>query len=485
MCRSLLYSLIISVFTFTLASCGGGGSAGIGGTGITSSGTISGFGSIFVNGVEFNTDNVNNVSGDLSQVADLRLGMVVTVRGQIDNNGTTGTADSIDVDIELEGPVANAPILDSNTNTKSFTVLGRSVIASDGSTVFDGSGFSFASIAQDDVVEVSGYLDANGRLQATRIEKKGTLNLGNTEVEVNGIVDNILSAVSFELKVDNTVLTINDPNAVAAAAGITISNGLELEIEGLLTNNSEIRATEIKLDDDLFDNNDSGIEIEGFISNFIDPSNFTINGQQIDASSATIVPNGLTLANNVKVEVEGTLSGGVLIASEVEGRSGEIRIDSNVSAVDTNNNTITLSFSGSSVTVTVDSQTKLEDDIGSNPLTLAAIGSGDFLKIKAIDNNGVYVATDVKREADQMDGEVRLRGPVTVIDKSTPGQESVTILGITYASDANTDFEINDEPKTRAEFFTALDTGGKIVDIKDDKVGGAIDGVADEMDLKN
>ncbi len=39
-----------------LVSCGDLTTAGIGGTGITS-GEITGFGSIFVNGVEFNTDN--------------------------------------------------------------------------------------------------------------------------------------------------------------------------------------------------------------------------------------------------------------------------------------------------------------------------------------------------------------------------------------------------------------------------------------------
>ena len=103
MTRAILHSLLSAVFVFMLVSCGGGGgSAGIGGTGITSGGTITGFGSIFVNGVEYDTDAAS-VSGDgnLMNVADLKLGMVVTVRGKLNSGSTTGTAESIVVDIEL------------------------------------------------------------------------------------------------------------------------------------------------------------------------------------------------------------------------------------------------------------------------------------------------------------------------------------------------------------------------------------------------
>ncbi|RLA55858.1 MAG: hypothetical protein DRR04_14460, partial [Gammaproteobacteria bacterium] len=63
-CRIIMLALAAS-----LPGCGAGGSGGgiasastqgsgggIGGSGATSSGTIDGFGSIFVNGVEFDTD---------------------------------------------------------------------------------------------------------------------------------------------------------------------------------------------------------------------------------------------------------------------------------------------------------------------------------------------------------------------------------------------------------------------------------------------
>ena len=80
----------------TLAGCGGAGGlastsggGGIGGTGLTSTGSIDGFGSIFVNGVEFETDESDVSLDGLTSTQDkLRLGMVVTVHGTVNADGT-------------------------------------------------------------------------------------------------------------------------------------------------------------------------------------------------------------------------------------------------------------------------------------------------------------------------------------------------------------------------------------------------------------
>ena len=66
-------SLLLVVF---IAACGGGSggggtvaSGGIGGTGVTS-GTVSGFGSIFVNGIEFDTDGASRDVDDKVDVSN-------------------------------------------------------------------------------------------------------------------------------------------------------------------------------------------------------------------------------------------------------------------------------------------------------------------------------------------------------------------------------------------------------------------------------
>ena len=81
--RRLAFATLAGIMT---VSCGGGGgsgevaSGGIGGTGI-SSGAVTGFGSIFVNGVEFDTSGASITMGGISvSESDLKLGMVVEVQ---------------------------------------------------------------------------------------------------------------------------------------------------------------------------------------------------------------------------------------------------------------------------------------------------------------------------------------------------------------------------------------------------------------------
>jgi len=99
----------------------------------TSSGVITGFGSIFINGVKYETDEadivVDGVVGDESL---LKLGMVVSVSG-IDAGNGTGNAMTIDYEDEVEGVVlsaSNYPI-DGTLNIMGLT------IQTDEDTVFE------------------------------------------------------------------------------------------------------------------------------------------------------------------------------------------------------------------------------------------------------------------------------------------------------------------------------------------------------------
>jgi hypothetical protein len=86
---------------------------GIGGTGVTvaSVGTVSGFGSVIVNGVVYDTtgaevfvENVSKGSGDSAVVLNLLPGMVVRVEGRISEDGSA-TAESVFFSSTLKGPV--------------------------------------------------------------------------------------------------------------------------------------------------------------------------------------------------------------------------------------------------------------------------------------------------------------------------------------------------------------------------------------------
>jgi hypothetical protein len=105
------------------------------------------------------------------------------VTGTIDDNGSTGSADDVVFDNEVEGEITSVDVAGGQ-----IIVLGQ-VVLIDGSTVFDDS-FADPSInglAVGDFVEVSGFPDANGVVSASRIES-GT---AGGDLEVRGTVSSL------------------------------------------------------------------------------------------------------------------------------------------------------------------------------------------------------------------------------------------------------------------------------------------------------
>lgn len=88
---------------------------------IVSSGVITGFGSVYINGVRFNTDNAAFSTDDKDNDSEdaLEVGMVVTLEGAMGANGETPTASKIKYNASAEGPVSEV-----NLAEQSFTVLG-------------------------------------------------------------------------------------------------------------------------------------------------------------------------------------------------------------------------------------------------------------------------------------------------------------------------------------------------------------------------
>ena len=120
------FALIAATAAFFIAGCGGG----TGGTGATTSdpttsfGTITDFGSVFVNGVEFGTSGATIVlDGNPVTQNELRQGMVVTVSGS--RSGSSGSATRIEVDEAVKGFVEAKP--DANH----WTVMGQAVLVDD------------------------------------------------------------------------------------------------------------------------------------------------------------------------------------------------------------------------------------------------------------------------------------------------------------------------------------------------------------------
>ena len=326
-------ALPLLVLALAISACNGGtivAGGGIGGTGI-SFGPIAGFGSIFVNGTEFDT------SGATIEVEDeadgheesLQLGMMVTVNGTISADGTRGTANRIRFSDNVEGVVTAADPV-----TATLTVLGQSVLVNT-TTVFeldhDESAHEAEStqasqrgplylqfISVGDIVEVSGPVNAGGEILATRIEAKGTECLDDqTELEIRSTVKspdlNTKTFVLGGMQVDYSAIS-----GFAPVAGelVEVRSG---DCTSAAT--GTLRVNSISVDDERLDATEGDkIELDGFVVNLSGSAprlRFEIRDQVVVTNEATVFGVGTArdIANNVHVEVNGLVnSSGALIA---------------------------------------------------------------------------------------------------------------------------------------------------------------------------
>ncbi len=343
----VIASLVLSVL---IVACGGGGGGsvaggGIGGTGITS-GSVTGFGSVFVNGIEFETDGASRTVDDETDISDgtdddtvLGIGMVVTIIGTVNADGVTGTADSIEYDNEVEGPVAAAPVEDLDGVTKTFDIFNTTVVVDRNATVFVATDYD--SLAQNDLLEVSGYFDADGKLLATRVEKQGVLVLGVSEVEIRGTVSGFDGIDTFLL--GGVTVTFDGTTEFEDLPG-TVANGQYVEVEGTLETASSIAASRIELEEEGFGDDVGEISLEGIVTAFNGISDFRVAGQRVNASNATFEPGSLktSIADGDQVEVEGSIVNGILKAEEVEQRGGDVRVSAIVVSKNSTAGTVTL-----------------------------------------------------------------------------------------------------------------------------------------------
>ncbi len=466
----------LAAASIVLSACGGGGSGDSSSdTSITARGVITGFGSVYVNGVRYHTNSTSFTVDDNPGVeSDLKLGMVVTVSGTL-NDDNTGNASSIVFDNELQGPLSDL-VADPDGQTKTFTLLGVSVTVDSVGTSFHD--VTFETLAEGDLVEVSGFYDGSLVLNASFLERKSSFTPGVSEVELKGTLTDS-AAGSFQI---NGILVNYDPNGIdtdLSRLHHSLSDGDFVEIKGTLGNSGEIEATRIAHEDDAFDDGINKVSLEGIITDYIDDSSFTVSGTPVDASSAILSPAGLTLGNGVRVEAEGPMVEGRLQARKIEARGGGdgVRIEAQVSTVSASDDSITLDLINGSVTVFVDARTRMEDKTRSvESLSLSDLGSGDFLEVRGMQDGGNRAVLSELRRDDPDD--VILQGAV----ESFVSGSSVTILGVTYFTSATTRFEdVNDVPISAALFYDNLAIGA-MVKIKDEQSG---DGTADEVEFEN
>jgi len=460
--RSTLLGATISVLLLATGCAPGGGgladNGGMSGTGV-SQGSISSFGSIFVNGVQWDLSSAAiEIDGVAASETDLRVGMVVRVEGDFDAGNTTATATRVRFEDVLEGPIAGAPVETVPGQIKTFVILGQTVTVDVLETIFD-DGATFAGLAADDVLEVSGFPDGSGAVAATRVSLRGAFP-ADDDVDLIGAVANLVvnpdDSGMFDLGTITVRFTPTTPFTDITRAALM--SGDRVKVEGTLrVSGTEIDATEIELEEDGVGVDDlDRIEIEGVAEACAQSPDFCVGGVPVDISMATFDPPTFVPMVGDRVEVEGPLVAGTLEATEVKSEEEDenqrnVWVEAEVTSVDAVGRTLVVL----GVTFAADGETVLEDDssVGDENFMFGEILVGDFVEIRGIDDGGATVrALSIERDdATAGADDVRLEGPVTALDTLTP---TIEILGQPVPLDGGTlYFDELGASRTEEQFF--------------------------------
>ncbi len=375
---------------------------GIGGTGI-SSGPINGFGSIIVNGVHFDLSEAEIFAADVAVAEEvLQPGMVVTVYGDMDENGTTGRASRVDFSFDLI-----AYVDDIATDRLAFVAQGQRVLL-DELTVVEGR--LLADLTLGDRVYVSGLKNSSGELLARYIGATGidsSADESNAPVIANADAQaNEVSSLTVELTGSVAVLDRLNQQFMLGQQSIDYSlavfpdmslvmlqNGASIWLKAYVLGD-QVMATEIKLLPTL-ELAEQDLLLNGLVTAvFIDQ--FELQGVLVSFDAATQFVDGerSDLLVGAALVVHGRAGDSGVVADELRFKlPGLIHREAVVTTVSTNQITL------ADLDVTVAATTLMLDNsaLSLRRFSVADIGTGDLLKIYGHQTDSGVVLTRLER----------------------------------------------------------------------------------------
>ena len=459
--------MLAAAIVLAVSACGGGtggtgsGDSGSGGTGV-SIGVMT-KGSVIVNGVQFEDTTANIFIDDKPKTAAaLQNGMVVKVLGTVNANGINGIAQRVKALIEVRGRVT---AIFPAENPQRFVVFDQNVIVDD-LTLYSNLAGGFAGIDADPagltgtLVEVHGLRDTTGNVRATRVEAN-TLQMGDSTVdEIRGIVsgrdnssDNIFSVGTQP---------VNASLASFFPSGATFANGDIVEVHCTTrpcVSGGVFQASRIVVEsaeDSLFQpSSGQRFEAEGLISGFtVGNPNFSVAGTPVTTTGSTRFEGGIAtdLANNVKVEAEGTWNGSALVASKIEFKRTVVRLQGVVTASTAPSFTLTITGAGA---VTVETDSLTSGDFAGGVVPPVVPGACVQVRGQRKAGGGVVVTAGEIRNSCSSSSDHLIQAPVEVESGTT-----LTLLGFAINVGNPIDIppfrNIDDSSMTSTEFFNAV-----------------------------
>jgi hypothetical protein len=353
-----LYLLGAAALTALLYACGGGsGSSSSPGTSTSSatgvSGTVTGFASLVVDGVEYDASKATvSKEVDPSSPATGMTTADVQIGHHIDCDDNGGMLGACVIRPRVIGPIATITPVTSTTTANQFSVLGQTIDVSN-STTYGGGYTGFSSLMTGDTVEVHGTLNADGSIQATRVEKE----MQSTPVYL--VVGLVSGATSGSFMINGLTVTYDSTTRLVPPSA-TIANGQTVTVFGtkppaVMGSTITLAAAAIRVH---FPGSLAGktIVVGGRARELVTDSMGNLTAFEVDelnvdttSGSLTVVTDGKPgstkdITAGVRVLVLGTVnSGGTLVASEIWVRTtAEALLAGLITGVDTTAQTFTV-----------------------------------------------------------------------------------------------------------------------------------------------
>lgn len=445
---------------------------------VVSTGVITGFGSIFVNGVEYETDGANVSTDDNANASedDLEVGMVVMVTGTINADGVTGDASDIEYHEELQGVVE-----DVNLTEEFFTVLGQ-LIRVDELTNFEG--VTFESLQAGHFVEVSGLVDAEGTILASLVKLEDRGDASDNELKLEGRIRNLDTEISrFELHgliIDYSIAEFKNGTHEELGEDVYVRVKSHRDfVDGILL------ADKIVIKKQAEDGAAGDpIVIDGIIDSFESPENFTVNGHRSLVNDATRFLNGSSIDDlvlNQRLRIKGTLNDtGIIVIEHLTLRARHyLSMEGEIEAINEIDGTLTML----GITFLVNEDTHFIDsgDDRIRYFSLSDLLVEDRIEIKAVEtpDDTQYLAIKIKRHHDHDSDEIKLSGHATEID---PEQARFSLNGFLILVVEETEIGIHHGNDLDASAFFELLTEGSTVKIEGYAESGMV--IASEVRLR-
>lgn len=414
-------SFLLSTLTFSiiLAGCGGNSSSTNNPSvnspvvpvvptvsKVIKTGTITGFGSIYIDGKRYITDNAAvTTNGNTGRsITDLSVGMRVSLLVNESNDGSDSEATQVSYERDIEGQVVS---IDRNNNL--INVAGTA-IAYNNLTHF--IGVSESSLRVGERIEASGIVNQQGQYIASYIEIDNDESNDGQEYTIGFISNLDVNNQTFELN----SLTVN----FAEAIGDTPSAGALVKVAGQVVNGVFTASyIDIEGQEDYRQWEDDALnrlEIHGIIT-ALSPDNTTlsINGVVYNIAENVVLEGTSSLIVNDLVEIYVNTDTNTITKIELENEQYRLdgKVKGTISEIDSNAKTITVN----GVLYTIVASSRFEDD-NDQFIRFEQLSVNDKVEVVfVIDSQGQRLIQRLERESDdEFREEWELEGPIQNVD---------------------------------------------------------------------